>query len=1454
MKIKSKTFFKSTGIASVTFLLIAIFSFTNQKVISELYENPLIQELKQKLAQYNEQYPEDRVYLQFDKTLFEPGETIWFSAYLRDANTLLASENSEILHVELIDPRGNTVKDLQLVARNGRVAGDFSLSAEAAGGLYKVKAFTNWQRNAGEDTFFEKEITVQKVVLPRLKMQLDFEREAFGPGDNVVASLSLQTNSNQALTNYSFNYTLQLDGSNFTSGNATTDEKGKQVIVAQLPENLQTTDGLLNIIIDYQGQTESISRAVPIVLNQIDVEFFPEGGDLVENVESRVAFRAYNEFGNPADIEGVVEDSEGNVVADFTSFHQGMGAFDLKPETNENYVVKITKPKNIETRFELPPAKSSAYVLNCKNIDNKTIGVKIHAPKADEELSVVAQVRGEIYYASAFKADKGENILEINTDNFPQGVAQITVFDGDGVPQNERLIFANYHQQLNVEIETDKEKYLPREKVKMTIRVKDANGNPVPGTFSVAVTDDQLLSFADDKSGTILSELLLEQDLQQEVYEPRFYFDSEEETAEQALDYLLMTSGWRRFTWQTITQQNYPAFAYNAEKAMITGKVVDAYTSEPLKNAKVTIDGYTTRSDADGIFVLQNPNLLRSNEVVIKVNDYIDYKSNISNYGQHEFSLYPADTVWERSEKIANNVANEMFVPRNRRSAGRDVRLRRAEAIPMIADNMMVVNEEFDMPAEAGQPNNQQVDMVDKEEVALGEVVVMDKRDVAANVLQEVEAPTEQGVVYYRAREFAAPVYQRLSQVEVRNDFRTTIYWNPEVEIDNDGTATVEFYNCDKISSFRATVEGISGNGEIGHNESVFYTQLPVAMHTKVPVEVVSGDVVSIPLTLVNNTVETVSGQLTIHSPEHLQLLTTVDETQTIEAGNTKTIYLEYKVLAANSEEKIRLQFESRGLNDAFEQNIRIVPRGFPVNASFSGRSEEQTYTVTIENMIDGSLSAQFTAFPSVVSDLVQGVEGILREPSGCFEQTSVSSYPNLLVMDYLQTQDENDPQLMARAENLLDKGYNRLLTFETPEKGYEWFGGAPGHEALTAYGLLQFNDMRAVYDVDDKMVERTASWLLSRRNGQGGFSRNARSLDTYGAASPEITDAYIVYALTEAGYENLDKEVNISYEKALQSSDPYQMALMANALYELNQGEKADKLLNEILKKQNDNGSFSGSTHSITRSTGHSLQIETTSLVLMALIKSGNPDRNTVEKIVNYLVGARGGYGMFGSTQGTIMALKALTNYAKFSKTTDENGKIQLFVDGEKVATITYNAGENEPIVLEGLEQYLSEGRHEITVKYVGVKNPLPYSLAVDWNTSLPQSNEQCAVDLTCQLSHNKANMGETVRLTTTLTNKTSEGLPMTLAIVGIPAGLSPQPWQLKQLQEQQLIDFYEIKGNNVVFYFRQMKPSEVKTIPLDLKTEIPGQYEAQASSAYLYYTNELKDWELLNTISINN
>jgi len=1458
---------------------------TPQSYYKAMLDNEFISNLKKKLGVYNETLPEDRVYLHFDKPFYEPGDDIWFSAYVRDGQNLKPSAKSDIVHVELLNPKGGVEKKLSLVAKNGKAAGDFMLDKEALGGMYKIRAYTNWMKNEGVENNFEREFQVQDVVLPNLKMKLEFEKKAFGAGDEVIAKLVLNTNENKPLADYKIKYVANLDGKKFTEKAEITDEEGVKYIKFHLPKELKTNDGLLNVMIDYNGGTESVSRSIPIILNKINFTMFPEGGDLVSGLHSNVAFRALNEFGKPADIEGVVLTEKGSQVASFSSYHMGMGSFGISPQPKEKYIVKITKPEGITETFTLPEPLDRGYVMNVDNSRQTEVEVSVKTTET-EELSLVAQERGKIYYSTVINAKKGNNKIVFPTNTFPIGVSQITLFDSKGIERAERLVFVNKDKQLNISIETEKEKYLPREKVKLNISVKDERGIPMPANLSLSVVNDQLLSFANDKSGNMLSQFLLQQDIKEKVEEPAFYFDKKEEKADKALDYLLMTSGWRRFTWEKVLN-NEPIISYNAERAVIGGQVLDAYTGKPIINASIKVaNGTEYNSNWVGKFSMKKVDLSSPVALTYKAPGYSTQTQNVYDYNENlNVYLYPvhyyAPKHYSKKRKTRSMskmagggggwgkaAAMPMEEPMGMPGAvdmaevGMDMEMAPMKAVEVKAEGQkkqpLANNNAKKAKQDEPKRDKELLNVVsqsgpDKSKVEdeLAEILVDDQRANAFEKRGDKDAkknfrPQVVANKYYRARQFAAPVYKTDENVETRTDFRNTIYWNPDVEIGHTGKKTLEFYTSDDITSFRVTAEGLGTDGSIGRSEKNFFTQLPFSMITKIPVEVATEDLVSIPLTLKNNTKGPLGGALTISAPEALQEMVKVPLVQTIMPGAAKTIYLDYKVLDKIGYGEFTITFKACGLGDAFTQKIKIAPKGFPVTASFAGQDAEKEFSFNLNKVVNGSVKAIFTAYPNVVSDLMKGVEGILREPGGCFEQTSMSAWPNAMVLDYLKATDSKDDKTLAYASNLLDRGYKRLTTFETSSKGYEWFGASPAHEGLTAYGIMEFTDMKkAGGDVDQKMIDRTADWLLSHKDGKGNFARKAGGYHAFGSISDDVTNAYIVYALAESGYTDLKNEFNASLKRAQDTKDPYLMALMANAAIKLGETKKADEIVSALLNMQAKDGSWTGTTHSITYSQGQSLTIETTSIMIQALIKQNGKHAGALNSAVQYLTNSRNGYGVFGSTQGTVTALKALSEYAKFSKKATEDGTIVIYVDGKKAAEKSYKAGDKGAITVDGLEKFITaEGKHDIKVKYLGVKNPLPYSVAVSWNTSLPSSNKECVVGLQTEYATKTVNVGETVRLKATITNKKETEIPSAMAIVGIPAGFTVQPWQLKELQEKNVFDYYEILGNNIAIYYRGMGPKAVKEINLDLKAEMPGQYDAPASSAYLYYTNEFKTW----------
>ena len=284
--------------------------------------------------------------------------------------------------------------------------------------------------------------------------------------------------------------------------------------------------------------------------------------------------------------------------------------------------------------------------------------------------------------------------------------------------------------------------------------------------------------------------------------------------------------------------------------------------------------------------------------------------------------------------------------------------------------------------------------------------------------------------------------------------------------------------------------------------------------------------------------------------------------------------------------------------------------------------------------MVPGTLKVRLEVYPTSMADLVKGLDGLLREPSGCFEQTSTTNYPNTLILDYMNQTNQANPQAAARAKELLARGYGRLTSFECPDtplktkQGYEWFGAADRqHEALTAYGLLQFKDMSRVHPVDPVMIRRTQAFLLSRRDGQGGFKRGPDG-HSFGAAPKHTVDAYIVWALVESDpddAERLDLKAEIAALKAealnensTGGRDAYFVALTANVMLQRGERETAHKLLDRLKEKHTKAGAVTGAVTSITHSGGRDLEIETTALALLGWLRANDPSYATTVKEVD--------------------------------------------------------------------------------------------------------------------------------------------------------------------------------------------------------------------------------------------
>jgi hypothetical protein len=714
-------------------------------------------------------------------------------------------------------------------------------------------------------------------------------------------------------------------------------------------------------------------------------------------------------------------------------------------------------------------------------------------------------------------------------------------------------------------------------------------------------------------------------------------------------------------------------------------------------------------------------------------------------------------------------------------------------------------------------------------------------------------------------REYA---YSRAAGAKAdRDDFRETVYWHPVLVLPN-GKTEVQFDLSDSVTTFQVTAFAHSLDGRLGAATGFIEARQPLVLEPKLPIEVTASDKIDVPLAIANNT-EAPRG---VDVNAAFQGLSLLDGklTDRIDLAADARVRRLYRLQPTLVEGVATVTFDgSAGPKlsdkDKIKKNIKVVPDGFPILGSHSDLLEKAAphEIVLPKTWVKGTLKLQASVYPSTLADLQKGLDALLREPNGCFEQTSTSNYPNLLILDYLKNSDQTNPAVEKRARDLLARGYQKLTSFECPKsgqrerQGYEWFGSQDqAHEALTAYGLLQFRDMSRVQEVDKNMIERTRNYLMGQRDGKGGFKRNTRALDTFGRAPENITNAYIVWALTESGKDDdVTTELNALAAQAETSKDPYFLALVANSLINRAQTARATGLLKKLAGAQQADGHLDAAQTSITGSGGRDLQIETTGLSVLAWLKA-NPGQfnNNVREAIKWISKQRGGYGGFGSTQSTILALKALIEYTKANKKTPEAGTLKLFVDDREVRKLDFSADVRDAleINLPDAEKVLKPGKNQVRVEITG-KNVFPYTLTWSYQTLTPASDPDCPVKLTTELDRANANEGETVTLKVAVQNPSKDERSMVVAIVGLPAGLTI-PEDMKQLKDYMLprdggkkpgrISFFETRGRELILYWRGMGPKQRIEIPLELICRVPGEYRGPASRAYLFYNADHKHW----------
>jgi hypothetical protein len=900
------TFMKLLKITSTAFLLLFCLSFNAFSQQDTTTLNNIINKTK-KLA---ELYPIEKVYLHFDKPYYSVADTIWFKAYLTSEQNM-PSTLSKIVYVDVMNSQDSLVQSIKIPATNSVAFGNIPVDpVNFKQGNYYIRAYTQWMINFDPDYFFSKTIPIGQAVDKELLTYFTYKTTQNEKGQVISARIQYKNMDNIPYANKTVNWRVESSYDVVSKGKGTTDKNGFLDVVITPKKNVVITKGTL--ITDINTADKDLIKSVFTLkpkAGENDIQFFPEGGKMIKGIPSQIAFKALKPDGLGIDVTGTVTDNDGNQIGTLASSHLGMGSFFVNSEGTKTYKANIKFKDGTSKSYDLPKAAESGISIQVNNSTAEDINLKLVANDSYFQQNngkphyIVAQSGNIIYYAAQTLLKSQVTATKIPKSKFPSGIVQITLFSSAGEPISERLSFIFHKEALNLSVQSDLPSYKPRQKVKMTVLAKDSL-QKIGGNFSVSVTDEQKVPVDENSETTILSSLLLTSDLKGYIEKPNYYFNKMSNKKFADLDILMLTQGYRRFSYKEVIAGKYPQVTFLPEQGMnITGTLRDR-TGMPVRKAplRLTVPGRTFSAEAltspSGVFNFQNLNFPDSSQVVVSAK----YGANGSNLMiMVDQATAPSISVNkdmpDEVQNIDSTMSNYLSNSRKQYSYLRQLKEVVIKAAPIkkvshsdysaltglsmmpdhlingeqfkgcndlltclktmamgltFEDNNFYITRDYNagkkVPVQvfiAGSPVDLfSISSVNMNEIESIEIFLKDELgtvnrlygtsgviSINMKVIKKVKMSMEDlkkmlpqnNIVtinpkgYSIQREFYSPRYVNAPGTYTNKDLRTTIYWNPRVYTDPaTGAVTFEFYNAADRGNFKAVVEGIDKNGNLG--------------------------------------------------------------------------------------------------------------------------------------------------------------------------------------------------------------------------------------------------------------------------------------------------------------------------------------------------------------------------------------------------------------------------------------------------------------------------------------------------------------------------------------------------------------------------------------------------------------------------------------------------------------
>jgi len=698
-------------------------------------------------------------------------------------------------------------------------------------------------------------------------------------------------------------------------------------------------------------------------------------------------------------------------------------------------------------------------------------------------------------------------------------------------------------------------------------------------------------------------------------------------------------------------------------------------------------------------------------------------------------------------------------------------------------------------------------------------------------------------------------------EAHVRSWFPEALYIAPEIVTDQQGHASITIPIADNITTWRMAMLASTAHGALGSGTSSLKVFQDFFIDLDLPVTLTQGDQVSIPVAVYNYSGARGNVRLQLQQSDWFSAEDPMDKTLAVDSGRVGGSQF---TIDAKRIGKFKLTLKAQMDDpakraDIVVREIEVVPNGREQAMAFNGRLDS-----TVRHQLDfpsasiPDASGIFVRlYPGPLSQVVEGMDSLLRMPFGCFEQTSSTTYPNILALDYMKRTKKATPEVHAKAEGFIANGYQRLLTFEVPGGGFSWFGNAPANKILTSYGLMEFGDMSKVYDIDKKVVERTQQWLADQQQADGSWQPdstfiNEGATNRYNADVLRIT-AYIAWSLENTGYRGpaVEKakqfiETHLNGESRA-TPDSYTLALLANFAADYAKDRSLTSNVFDLLldaRTEQDGKAWWKAEETGVYATGPSAIVETTGLAVQALLKWGG-NSAVAAKAIDYIVSKKDAAGTWGTTQATVMALRALLLSSETRGATAK-GAVEVVLNGKTAARLLLTAENNDLFHQFALKEIVAQSANLVEIRFTG-EGSLAYQVAgryfLPWNR--PPANEPLSIAVSYDRTH--LAQDDIATATATVRNNLATMANMVMVELGIPPGFELLTEDLQTYREKTAgrkngrLEKFNLTATQAILYFDSVAPHDEFALTFRLRAKYPIRARTFASRVYEYYSPEV-------------